>query len=786
MTRFLLAAILLPGMLFAQTFRGSVHDASPRPIAGALVSLLKADSSLLISSYTDTAGAFMIPYSGSDAALLYAEAPGYTRLYQNARPDQINLMELSSPGPKELKAVAIVARKPLIEFKADRSIFNVEQSISASGGDAVDAIKRAPGTQVTQSQISLAGKGAAAIMINGRLQQLAGEDLMQLLHSISADHIATIEVITAASAKYDAEGNSGIINIILKKNKQQGFRGNIGTAQEYNMGSYFPTGSVALYYQQNKLNLSATLNGGRQGYPYRARIDNELSGKARHQQVAYPYLNPFGRAQITTDYAINSKSNLGFSFAGAFSELNNKERMEAQVINEKGLIDSTVSTYGFTRDRYPAKITANGNYEYRLDSGGKKINLDLDYFHQQGARLRDLTLISSYPASGFSTEQISRVSGPAITGIIAAKADLSLPLPTFKLNFGVKVSRSENDLDNRYEQKIGNEYRNDSLQTNRFRYEETIGAAYGTVGKSIGHWELLGGLRLEHTRGLGTLVTTGSSMQRKYTNLFPSATIIYKLNDKNTFTANFSRRISRPNYSFFNPFRFYYAPDLYSEGNPALRPSFNYISKLGYRYGSLLQVSLFYNRIYDYYDRVFQVDSLTQTSAVSRRNLGNKQVVALETEWTLQPASFWELNGSINGGYVQFSGAAGNSATRFSGFNWWVDVNNSFYLNKKRTWAAELSAFYYSPRQRDYVYWAEMKSVSFAIRCQLLEKKLTITLAGEDVFATSYWLQTNEVNGTREYSYDGHAYRLSIRYNFGNKNVKSVQQKSLEEIQRAN
>ncbi len=193
---------------------------------------------------------------------------------------------------------------------------------------------------------------------------------------------------------------------------------------------------------------------------------------------------------------------------------------------------------------------------------------------------------------------------------------------------------------------------------------------------------------------------------------------------------------------------------------------------------------MLYNNITNYFDRVYTVDTVHETSAVSRQNLGSKQVIAMEIDGSLEPTKWWELSGNINGGFMKFESkeASGNAA--YSGFNWWVEATNDFYLNKSKTLSAELSGYYYSPRQRDYVYWDAMSTVGFGFRYQMLNKNLVIAFDGEDIFATSYWLQTNKLNNTKEYSYDGHSYRLSVSYKFGNKNIRTKQVKSTEEIQR--
>jgi hypothetical protein len=412
------------------------------------------------------------------------------------------------------------------------------------------------------------------------------------------------------------------------------------------------------------------------------------------------------------------------------------------------------------------------------------MNIDLDYYRQKGDKHREVMVENSIPISSFISQTSSRVTGSPQTEIMSAKVDFEIPTKNVKWNFGMKASDSQNKLNNLYETKTGNDYVNDTTRTNQFSYHEEIEAAYISANESLKKFEFMAGLRAEHSRGIGS----GSAVQTftvDYTKLFPSAVVQYKLNEKHNFSLTFARRISRPNYAFLNPFKFYYTPNTYVVGNPTLQPSFNYLTKLGYAYKSNLNVSLLYNNITNYFDRVYTVDTLHKTNAVSRQNLGNKQVLALEIDYSIQPTKWWEVTGNINGGHVLFSPTNTLGKIEFNAFNWWTEITNNFYLNKKKTLSAELSGFYYSPRQRDVVYWAAMKNVNVGIRYQMLNKNLTITFEGEDIFATSYWLQTNKLNNTVEYSYDGHSYRISISYKFGNKNIKAKQVRSMEEVQRA-
>jgi len=785
----LLFSVVLPCVAFSQKttlISGHVFGKKNQALENVIVSILKADSTLIGGTLTDSTGFYKIMFTSDEAKWIKAEMLGFTgevKALSAATKVDFILLENSNIN---LEEISIVAKNPIIEYKADKTVFHVENSIAATGGDALDAIKRAPGVQVAHKDITIAGKSSVAVMINGRLQQLSGDDLNQLLHSIPAANISKIEVITSPSSRHDAEGNGGILNLILKKNTQQGLNGSVVLTNDYNSALNFPTAGTSLNYKKDKLNLFCNANGGVQGYKYDAYTNVYYPHQFWHQEVSYPYINKYGRIQAGGDYALTKRSTLGFTANEAFSWLNNNESIVASGFDRSGHLDSTVSTQGKTTDKYPGKLTLNLNYEYRFDSTGKKMNVDLDYYRQKGDKSRDFTVQQESLINSFATQSINRMTGYPLTEIRSAKIDFDIPLKQVRWNCGIKASDSRNELNNLYETKVAADYLVDTVKSTQFSYHEQIEAAYITAGRSWKQFEFSAGLRAEHTRGEGVSNTLSQTKIYDYTKLFPSGFAQYSLNKDHIFSVSVSRRISRPNYSFLNPFRFYYTPSTFAQGNTGLQPAFNYISALNYTYRSKLNVRMMYNTISNYFDRVYTIDTVHQTSAVSRNNLGSKKIIAANISGSAEPAEWWELSGSVNGGFVKFKPFDRSAKSQFTGFNWWVEMTNLFYLNRQKTVSAELSAYYYSGRQRDVVYWAPMSAVNLGLRYLMLHKKLVLTLYAEDIFVKSYWLQTNKFNNTVDYSYDGHIYRISLTYKFGNKNVRAKQVKNLEEIQRAN
>lgn len=783
----LLTLWLYPLLLFAQATNpvtGLVKDKNNKAISGAKIDLLQADSSLIISTFSDKSGFYKLSLT-KEAKYIRVIMPGFTtetELYKHTPAVDFILFE---DADKKLSTVTVTAKKPIVEYKADRTIFNVENSISATGTDALEAIKRAPGVLVVHDQITLAGKSSVAVMINGRLQQLSSEDLNQLLRSMPSDNLSKIEIITSPSSKYDAQGDAGIINLVLKKNTGEGFKGSVSssyTRNSFNFGSI----SSSLQYRKGKLNLFANASLGRQGYRYTAWTNTFYTNQSWEQKVNSGYFNNYARVQAGGDYQLSKKSTLGFAYSEAFNVQKNDEQINLSSYDLSRNLDSVTYTSGKTTDKYPGKHTANINYELKIDSTGKKLNVDLDYYRQKGNRRRDFTIDNYVDGTTLNSSLDNRISGQPLTEIMSAKADMELPLKNVRINIGLKVSDSYNVLDNLYETIVSGDYQTDSTKSNQFTYKEEIEAAYLNASKSWKKFEFQMGLRAEHTYGKGVSNTLAKTNTVEYTKLFPSGFISYAAHKDHIFSLSISRRINRPGYGLLNPFRFYFTPNSYWEGNPGLQPSFNYLFEGTYTLKSRLNFKLIHNRNSNYFDRIYIIDTINNTSSAIRKNIGNTRYFGFNISGSVEVTKWWELSGDLNGGYSKFMPYNDKDNSRYSGVNYWTELTNIFFLNKKKTVSAELSGYYYTPRQKDYKRWEEMSALNVGLRYMLFDKKLVIAVNANDLFAKTYWLQTNLLNNTKEYSYDDErSIRFSLSYKFGNKNIRAKQIKNVEEIQRA-
>ena len=789
----LTSTIILHGTLSAQTthtIQGLVTNSEGKALPGAMVMLRNIkDSSAVSTEYTDDDGHYKLTTSGFLNTVLKARSPGFadqTKEVPNEKNPVVNFVMVAD---KTLTGVTISGKKQIIEEKADRTIFNVENSITAIGGDALDALKKTPGVMVMNNEISLAGKNSVSVMINGRIQQLSGQDLIQLLHSIPSDNLSKIEVITAPPAKYDAEGNSGMINLVTKKNLKSGLKGSAAAGYQQNVvGS--PDASIMLNYRKEKLNLFCNANAGDFAWKYTSRTTTYYPAQRWEQGVNQYSYNKNGTLQLGADYNINKVSVIGFQFTEGISHMDNTDVTISNSFNTAtNKIDSFLYTRGNTHEYYDGKHTLNLNYEWKIDTTGRKLNIDADYYTQVAKKNRDFNTqdyIQDKPTGADVESKL--IANPAIT-IKSIKADVEWPLKFMALSFGGKAAFVDNSADNIYTILNGTEYIIDTTRTNLFSYAEQTQALYVSGHKSVGKYDMQIGLRGEHTLTQTNSPTTGLNSKNEYTQLFPTGYVQYKLNDNNIFTFNFSRRINRPGYGMLNPFRFYYSTNSYVVGNPDLKPSYNNGIELGYRWKSRYSFKFFARQTDNYWDRLIQTDTVLGTTILTRANIGIARGCGLLINGQFQVTKWWESRNSINAVYNYFKlHYYYNSTVVLDGFNEWFETDNSFFLNKSKTLSAELGAYYYTPRQKDYKRWGAMTNITLGIKALFLDKNLIVALEMEDLLAKAYWQQTNVINGTTEFSYDNsRGGRLSVTYKFGNKNVKGRRDRNVnEEIQRIN
>lgn len=765
---------------------GTITGSNGKGISFASVVLHRMpDSSILQTAIADSNGAYSFGTGKTANTLIVATAAGYTTTARQITDTTLTRQNVDLVLEKEsitLNEVAVSVRKPLIERKVDRTVFNVENSITAIGSDALEALRKAPGVRVSSNNdISIAGKSTVSIMINDKLVRVGGHELADMLRTIPSENIARIEVITTPPAKYDAAGNSGMINIVTKKQNKKGLNGTLGSNIIQNsLLSAIAVGTVN--YRNNKLNIYALSNGG---YAYSRPVERNntyYSNQLWNQVSNIDNLRNFYYNQAGIDYNLTPKTILGiqYTYAGSTPKMN--EDITGKWINRANGTDSILHTRARTND-FGERNVANINYEWKIDSTGKKLNLDADFFTRLGRTVRNFTTINTLGdgnPTGFNS--IDRSTGKQVLYIGSMKADMELPGKFANISFGAKGSFIHVVSDNVFEYISNNAFVVDPGKTNKFDYQEYTEAIYISGQKEINKkWSTQAGLRAEYTQTRAASATLATANETKYLQLFPTAYLLYTLNEDHTFNLNYSRRIERPNMSLINPFRRYMTPNAYDEGNPFLKPSFSSNGELAYTMKSKYTFTLYAEHTQQVSTQILEVDSANKGFHFRYANIGTSVNYGFSASASLTPAKWWESNLQLYGFHsrvnANYYSAGTTNRYNMNGFE--VENQNTFTLNKDKTLMTELSFEYSSATIENYDFHYPNANIYAGVRVLLFKKNLVVAATINDIFRTQIIRVRNLYNSTVTNNYyDARGARVNITWKFGNQNIKSKREHS--------
>jgi hypothetical protein len=742
------------------------------------------DSAILVTTIADSMGNYRIEIRRPGHILITAMAEGYvnsTKLITDAATTHKIDFKLEQENIA-LKEVAVTARKPLIERKVDRVVFNVENSIASIGSDALEALGKAPGVRVSGSDdIGLAGKNTVSVMINDKLIELGGEELAEMLRAIPSETITRIEVITTPPAKYDAAGNSGIINIVTKKSNRKGFNGSIGgTFLQTSLASGIEISSFN--YRNEKWNIYVNSSGGDYYSKALERHTAWYTNQQWNQVNHIDNLRNFHHNELGVDYNISPKAVIGILYTYGGSTPKTNENINGKWINNANSIDSIINTRAHTND-FGERNVVNVNYVWQIDSSGKKLNVDGDFFTRVGRTVRDFSTLDSYDnGDPTGTNSVDRSTGKQVLYLGSLKADMDLPTKFAKLSFGSKASFIHVISDNVFQYLDNTTYLTDPGKTNKFDYKENTEAIYLSAQKKLSkQWDAQAGLRAEYTQTRAASLTLSQVNETKYMQLFPTAYLQYTANENNIFNLNYSRRIDRPNMSMINPFRRYMTPNSYDEGNPFLQPSFTSNVELSYTLKSKYTFTLYTQHTQQLSTQILQVDSVNKGFYFRYANIGTSFNYGLSASAALSPTDWWESNIQLYGFHAQVNANYYNAAVyaHYDRAAFSVESDNSFILNEKKTLLAEVGFEYNSIMIETYNYHYPNANVNAGMRALFLQKNLIIGFNVNDIFATEIIKVRNLYNNSVSNNYyDERNMHLNVTYKFGNKNVKSKRERS--------
>jgi len=803
-SRLLLVFFLLytvNGIAFAGSISGKIIDKEGKALAYTNVVLLTAESNTLVKAeYTNEDGSFVFNGISKGVYVLKCVLLGYDTYHSEKIISDNNAIVVPdihlTTGSNKLNEVAVSALKPFIEVHADKLIVNVENSIVSAGQSALDVLSRSPGVTVDQNDnISLKGKQGVNVMINGKIQPMTAADLANMLKSMPSEMIDRVEIISNPSAKYDAAGAGGIINIILKKDKKMGVNGNVFLG--YGQGIYpKKNAGFSLNYRNKNLNVYANYNlSDREGLNKvsfdRKFYDNNILSGEFNQHNYTSMLFTTNNAAAGLDYYISKKTTIGMALNGETFYLGTRGNYLAQVLDNTGAEQSYFATINGSTGQWN-NYGANANLKHILDSTGGELTIDADYARYWNKNYQDFTTRYYLPdGSVMQDPYLLHADIVGLTQIHSVKADLTKTVKGgIHLEAGIKASLvSADNMPSFYNRSSGgNTY--DASKSDHFIYSEDINAAYLNISRDWKKVSAQFGLRGEQTIDKGEEKITGQAFNRNYTNLFPSFAVQEHVNANNELGLTLSRRIERPDYDALNPYKFFVDPSTYKEGNPYLLPALSYSAELSHTFKQRIITTLNYTLTDNVITEVIQ-PSLTQDRVTiqTQVNIAHMAYYGISGAYTLSFYKWWNNVSSINVYYAQYQGDLVNTNLDKGKMTFDINTTNRFML--PHDWTTEITFFYQAPQLYGYLNLNERWSLNIGAQKNMWGKKATVRLNVSDIFWKNNPAGSSVYAQYYEFFYAYHDTRqanLSFTYRFGKNTVAPVRRHSSgaeDEIRRA-
>lgn len=792
--RFFISLILVwvTGMSWAQTpttIKGKVVDRAQVPQEFVNVVLLAAaDSSIVKTEITDKEGMFEMVGVAAGSYFVRANLIGFTDQVTTAFSIKegeefvVATIEMK-PLSNELAEVEVVYKKPLVEVQAEKTIFNVEGTVNAMGLNAMEVLRKAPGIMLDNNEnISVKGRSGVVVYIDGKLSPLSGDALKAYLKSVPSSDIESIEIITNPSAKYDAAGSAGIINIKLKKNKNFGTNGSVQLGYGVMRYSKY-NGSFNINHRTMKWNLFGSYSMNQEKFWSFQNLDRYQDSTRYNQESKHIGNNGFHNYKVGADHYINDRNTIGIVVSGNYSDLNWEGDSNTEIFgrNSNEIVSWLNSKTATSTQRN--NVRGNLNYQYS-DTSGKTFLFDADYGVY---RIRTNTYqpnAYTYRSDANKLNRDYRFITPNDIDFVSVKGDYEQKAWGGKLGIGFKSSYVEtsNTLD-RYNIISGVDVL-DTLLSNSFTYKENINALYANYSRRFNKLGVQVGLRAEQTVSAGSLESytklsneQDRNVKRDYINLFPSGAITYMQNELNQWALTFSRRIDRPSYQDLNPFEFRLDELSYMKGNPFLQPQFGHVVELTHTYKYRFNTSLNYSITKDVFASVMDVAN-DSASYLMQRNLGFEEVMGINFSAPIPIKQWWSLFVNINTGTKRVKADYNDIDVRVMSYSFYGQ--SSFTLPKK--FSVEVSGWYSGPSVWGGTFVTKpMGSLDIGAKKMFWNDRASLRIALSDVLYTNRWTSESEMSqlyAVNRGGWESRQLRVNFSYNFGNQNIKARERKT--------
>lgn len=770
---FLLAAII--SQVKAQTIEGRVTGAHQQPLSFVSVAINK-DSQVVVAGISDENGYFRLTsaFQRQQSYLLYFSLIGYmskqiTLTFSDTlKPVAITLAE----DPKQLAGVTVTGKANLVTRKSDRYIIHVENSPLANGLSGTEVLQRSPGVWVdNMGNIRLKGNQPVTVMINDVVQRMEAEELADFIRSIKSEDISRIEVIPNPPAEFEAGGSGGIIHIVLKKKRNNGWSGSANAQYWQQARKPYVTVGATLNYQLCKLYLSGSYTYVKDlrsitertviTYPDHAAFDNatDRSEKIGRHQYRLSSVYDFNAKQSLSMQSFFSKTNFNHLFQSNEWYYNAASSSGKAISRKQRIFDM-------------AGITVN--YSFKLDTAGSVLKIVADYLQtdrserNQFAKLNDDT----------TKQRFWRNNAPTGTRIYTFQSDFSKIIkPQTIFQSGIKYAAIVRDNEVVIEDLAGAEWKRNEGQSNHFKYNEDILMLYASLDHTIRQTTIKGGLRAEQTFSAGNEMVSATRFSRKYFGLFPSLSVMQLLNaEKGTaITASYSRRLTRPALNELNPARLEFSKYTALTGNPNLLPQYSHHFSLSWQF-------LKQHTVEAYFARTNHFIALSANAGANNsidyifENTGSTAEYGVSYTGTVKPFSMWSISNNA---------AVYRSAYQFNGLPY---RQTSFYATMLHTVTLtkltefDLFADYRSPYIYTNLYTYENFSLDIGVTQKLLQSKARLRLSITDILNTSRekeWTDDKESTISFYRKRPTRTLRISFTYQFSS--GKKIQLKSIEQ-----
>ena len=672
-----------------------------------------------------------------------------------------------STKTQTIEAVTVSGKKVLVERKVDRLVYNVQNSMLSQGSNGIEVLSNTPLIKVDEEKglLSMVGKSGLAVMVNDRMLNLSGNELINYIKNLRSENIDKVEVITTPPAKYEAQGNSGILNIILKKNQNLGWSGYLNSYYKQTTYAGFGGGAV-LNYQDEKLKTSLRVRG----------TDEEKRSVENYQIVGLnssysrderrDMYDGFG-ANASLEYALSPKATVGgvYDFSKTHSDMDILSKSKYFTLDQNTLNNDTDSEHRSTKESQML------NLYYDQNLGEHKLSFGANYYGT-----------NPFTAVNFITKDLADQSTQTVRNlseldysITSGQADLTLNFKNIQMETGVKYSQFSNDSDIQYFNVINNDYVIDPSRSNVFNYDEKNYAAYVSASKELSDkWSTKVGLRYEYAETNGFSPTSNSQSENNYGKLFPTAYVSYKMDSDNQFSLNYSKRINRPSFRALDPFRWYSNPYTYFAGNPLTQPSFNHNLEFNYIFKNKLSTNVYFQRTLNAFDQITNLEGIYSVSTY--QNYFNLNTYGIHISYGDTFFKFWESNNSASMNYSEMEITKYN-ATPKNGNSYYFSTNNTFQLNNAKTFFLFVNYWQALPSKSGNTVSKSNANLSAGLKMSMMEKALQLNLSVNDIFRQSGWRGSayfdDNVQTFNNY-WDARRLSFSVTYNFGNNKVKGA------------